>query len=110
MRRALLALGLACLAITLALIAGAYLPSERRPLVLGMITGAASGVPASLACVWWLRRAQRREGRAAAAPTVIAVPPAPSAQPSDGAPQAGCVPAGPLVREARPAAIIGAAD
>jgi hypothetical protein len=116
MKRLLLALGFASLAITLALVAGTRLAQGARPVVLGVIAGIAASLPTSLIIVWGVTRAQARPvARPSVAERpqqVFVVPPAPHA------PEPAASPANPvarpaataLVHETRPAAIIGAVD
>jgi hypothetical protein len=116
-RRILLPLGLAALAMALALIAGAQLPQRALPVVLGVIAGVAASVPTSLIIVWRVTKAAPRPAPGPAAyapnrpPTVIVV--RPEAAPATPAPAATAPPArapAALARETRPVAIIGGQD
>jgi hypothetical protein len=81
-RRILLPLGLAALAMALALIAGAQLPQGALPVVLGVIAGVAASVPTSLIIVWRVTRGATRKAAAPPPPrppTVMVVPSAPAA-------------------------------
>lgn len=118
MRRFLLALGLASLAITLALVAGAQLPDGALPVVLGVLAGIAASLPTSLIIVWRVSRAlpPPTPGAAPAAPerppTVIVVPPAPPAAGVPPTPPPATPPAAHagLVHETRASTIIGGHD
>lgn len=83
MKRLLLPVGLAALAITLALVAGGRLPHGWLPVVIGVIAGVVASLPTSLIIVWRVTRAHTRPlvmpAPAERPPTVIVMPPAPAA-------------------------------
>jgi hypothetical protein len=115
-KRVLLPLGLALLAVTLALIAGGWLPETAQPVIIGVVAGMVASLPTSLIIVW---RLTRRTTRPLAAvpppqrpPTIVVVPPAPAPPTAATAPHPPAAPrppAGPT-REARPFTIIGGTD
>jgi hypothetical protein len=114
-RRVLMVVGLAALAVTLALVAGALLPPRARPVVLGVVAGMGAGLTTSLVLVWRVGKLPVRVGPVAAAhmterpPTVILVPP-PETTPSRTPPPAPPPAAGGLVHETRPVTIVGGTD
>ena len=115
-RRVFLVIGLAALAITLALVAGTLLPAHLRPVALGLIAGMGAGLLTSLLLVWRVSKLPVRVGPLTAAqgierpPTVLVVPPTPP-EAAPAAPPAGAAPpASGLVRESRPATIVGGTD
>jgi hypothetical protein len=115
MKRFLLALGLASLAIALALVAGSLLTGRALPVVLGVLAGVAASLPTSLIMEWGVTRARNVPGPAPQArpPTVIVVPPAPPAPEQPTAAAAPASTAGPLpglVHETRPYTLIGGRD
>ena len=118
-RRVLLIVGLAALAVTLALVAGALLPAHLRPVALGLIAGMGAGLLTSLLLVWRVSKLPVRVGPVAAAqvterpPTVIVVPPTPSEAPptpTDAPPAPNAPAAGGLIHETRPVTIVGGTD
>ena len=113
MKRVLLPLGLASLAVTLALIVSRWLPETAQPVIIGVVAGVVTSLPTSLFIVWRLTKRTARPGPAWAPqerpPTIIVVPPARPAPVAPRPAAAAQPPAGPS-REPRPFTIIGGQD